>query len=181
MKTCSTCKKTAVIKQGNQWLCEKHYRFGQMRSCAKRHGKKVPSREELDMMIPDPFSCQVCNKPMNWRSKDGTSTVATLQHDRAGTMRIICLSCNSRHASFKDDSFYQHDQSKRSCPRCKQSLELVQFCKDESGRWKSLNTYCRTCRTEMHRQWVNRNKERENEKRREYYHRRKASGNPIPR
>lgn len=45
--TCSRCEEKAVRKQGHQWLCSMHYRFGQMRQSARRHDKAVPSHEQL--------------------------------------------------------------------------------------------------------------------------------------
>lgn len=181
MKHCSLCKIPAVIKQGHQWLCVRHYRFRQMRSCARRRGKTVPSCQELELMVPKNMQCPGCSRTMVWRSKEGPATVISLQHDRSGKMRMLCRSCNTRHAAFMGDSFYTHDQTKRVCPRCKQLLDWNHFSTDRTPRWKNKNTYCRQCRTEMHAAWVAKNRERENAKRRDYYHQRKACGNPIPR
>lgn len=178
---CSLCDLPSTIVQGHQHLCDLHYRFGQMRCNARRYGKDVPTREQLAQMIPDNLECPVCDRKMNWRARDGTATVVTLQHDRGGRMRMLCLSCNVRHASFIDDSFYSHDQLKRICPRCRVKKDFSQFSKDRLRRWKSANTYCRPCRTQMHYEWAQKNKTRENKKRRNYYHQRRKTGNPIPR
>jgi len=132
-------------------------------------------RQEID------WHCPVCGRKVNWLSKEGSSTVITLQHDRGGRMRLLCLSCNSRHASFDGDSFYEADDSRRVCPDCKRSLPLEEFSKDNSGRWYNINTYCRECRNKRLAAWVEKNREKYNEKRREYYHRRIREGNPIPR
>ena len=50
---CSRCGVAAARKQGHQWLCARHYRFGQMRSRAKRDGKTVPSHDDLERMTRD--------------------------------------------------------------------------------------------------------------------------------
>ena len=44
---CATCGDSATIKQGHQHLCDKHYRFRQMRASAKATGKVVPSKQVL--------------------------------------------------------------------------------------------------------------------------------------
>jgi hypothetical protein len=181
MKTCSKCSEIAATKQGHQWLCERHYRFGQMRSTAARHGKSVPSHSELESLVPPGMLCPVCKRKMNWMAKQGHATVVTLQHDRSGARRMLCLSCNVRHASFSEDSFYVANHVMRVCPRCKRQLPRALFGKDNKSRWLNTNTYCQECRSEMHQEWVNRNREKYNENRRAYYHRRIAEGNPIPR
>lgn len=179
---CKWCDDAAYIKQGHIWLCKKHYRFQQMRAKAKRANKTVPTYEELEVLWAyTNGSCPICHRSMNWMSKEGTATVASLQHDRSGNHRIICLSCNVRHASFKDDSFYDEDPNTRVCPRCKRRLTWASFTADNHGRWNNKNTYCRDCRRAMLSAWVSKNREVYNAKRRAYYHARKESGNPIPR
>ena len=179
---CKWCNQEAVRKQGRNWYCKKHYRFSQMRGTAKRRGKVVPSYGDLENLNTETGGkCPVCKRTLNWLSKDGTSTVVTLQHDRSGGVRFLCLSCNTRHASFPNDTFYSTDPNMRMCPRCKTRLPLSEFSKDNNGRWKNTNTYCRKCRTIMHGEWVSSNREKYNAKRRDYYHARKNAGNPIPR
>lgn len=179
---CKWCRRNAFRKQGRIWLCKRHYRFQQMRANAKRHGKSVPAYEWLEQAWNALKNrCPVCSQKLNWLSSEGTSTVVTLQHDRSGTHRLLCLSCNVRHSSFEDDTFYSSDPSKRVCPRCQYTLPISRFGTDNSGRWKNKKAYCRDCSTWYHRQWVLANKEAFNAKRRAYYHRRKDSDNPIPR
>lgn len=38
---CSICGVDATIKQGNQLLCDQHYRFGQMRGKTQKHLQAV--------------------------------------------------------------------------------------------------------------------------------------------
>lgn len=162
-------------------MCEKHYRFAQMRSRSKRDGKLVPSYEWLDAHTPKDMICPTCKRKMNWRQKDGASTVITIQHDRDGELNLICLSCNTRHAQMDDDSFYEFPIDHKLCPRCKVIKPFDSFCTDNGGRWKNKKSTCRECSNKYHAEWVERNRGKYNETRRKYYHERKNSGNPIPR
>jgi len=176
---CKWCKKKAHVKQGSVWLCKKHYRFMQMRVNAKRNKKTVPPYEELEkILLPN---CPVCKRKFNWLSKEGAQTVITLQHDRSGAFRFLCLSCNVRYASFKDDSFYSQSPKTKICPKCKKEKPWSEYHTDNSARWKNKKTYCKDCSYLIMKNWKLKNKEAFNAKRREYYHRRKESGNPIPR
>jgi hypothetical protein len=53
---------------------------------------------------------------MNWWLTEGSSTVITLQHDRDGTIRLICKGCNSRHHLHPGDSYYQMPRGHKRCP-----------------------------------------------------------------
>lgn len=180
---CKWCDNDAHIKQGRIWLCKKHYRFQQMRVCAKRHGKTVPEYDELEKIHQTSGGiCPSCKRDFNWLSKEGAETVISLQHDRSGKHAFLCRSCNSRHDDFEGDSFYKNaDSQKKKCPRCLEWKQYVWYCTDNSSRWKKKKTYCRTCSAIYHKEWLDKNKEKQNEWRRKYYHARKESGNPIPR
>ena len=129
---CSVCALPSTIKQGNQSLCDRHYRFGQMRSGAKRHGKLVPTRNELEAMRGADLICPDCKTKMNWRSKDGTQSVASLQHYRDGSMAIVCRSCNTRHAFMLGDSYREMPKDHKQCPCCKTIKPLTEFTLDSS-------------------------------------------------
>lgn len=178
--TCSRCEDSAVRKQGHQWLCAKHYRFGQMRATAKRHGKSVPSNEALHMMRGADLTCPDCGRRMNWLAADGADSVASLQHYRDGSMAIVCLSCNTRHASMEGDSFRDMDTSSKQCPRCGQIKQATEFTSDNSRsgalRRKSL---CRDCSNSSINEWRGKNREKYNEYQRDYRAKRKAEGNPV--
>ncbi len=60
---CSRCGVGAVRKQGHQWLCARHYRFGQMRSKAKRAGKTAPTDDTLESLLGN--ECPDCGVVMN--------------------------------------------------------------------------------------------------------------------
>jgi hypothetical protein len=150
--TCAWCDRPSHIKQGRIVLCDQHYRMSSMRSRARRDGKKVPSRAQIEAMIPRPFVCGACERPMVWLRCHGASQQATLQHDRSGSMRIICLGCNTRHAQHPDDSFYAVPHGHKRCPDCEQVLPRKSFVADRS-RPIGLRSYCRRCSSIRFKNW----------------------------
>lgn len=124
--TCSQCDRPSHIYQG-RWLCQMHYRIASMRAAAARRGKVSPSREEMEALVPNPFVCEGCHREMVWLQRDGASQQATFQHDRDGTLRIICLRCNSRHSTMPGDMFWEIPEGHKYCPSCAQVLPLTQF------------------------------------------------------
>ena len=179
---CSRCKCDATIKQGNQHLCDMHYRFGQMRNTAKQSGKEVPSHASLHVMVNDQMLCPDCGVKMNWRSKNGKSTVASLQHYRSGRMSIVCLSCNTRHASMEGDSYCDMPKDHKRCPSCLEIKPAVEFSTDNtrSGTLKR-KSICKSCSDEKVNQWKERNRDEYNTYQRAYRAKRKAEGRPITR
>ena len=177
---CSRCDLDATMKQGNQHLCDKHYRFGQMRVSAKRNGKKVPSHTNLHELVDDQMLCPDCDTRMNWRSKDGKSTVASLQHYRDGRMAIVCLSCNTRHASMDGDSYCDMPKDHKQCPSCKSVKHGSEFSIDNgrSGQVKR-KSICKSCSDKKVNQWKERNRDEYNTYQRAYRAKRKAEGRPI--
>jgi hypothetical protein len=172
----------SVIKQGHQHLCAKHYRFGQMRVTAKRHGKETPSHASLHAMVNDQMLCPDCGVQMNWRAKNGKSTVASLQHYRDGRMAIVCLSCNTRHASMEGDSYCDMPKDHKQCPSCKTIKHQSCFFADNgrSGPIKRKST-CKSCSDDKVKQWKERNRDDYNAYQRAYRAKRKAEGRPIVR
>ncbi len=177
---CARCHDDSVIKQGRQWLCAKHYRFGQMRALAKRRGKTVPSHEQLHSMRGVDLVCPDCGVGMNWRSKDGHETVASLQHYRDGSMAIVCRSCNTRHAFMPNDDYRDMPADHKLCPTCKGIKPRSEFTTDNSrsGVLKR-KSYCRSCSDKAVNQWKEKNRDRYNEYQRAYRARRKEEGNPV--
>lgn len=146
---CKWCEREAVRKQGRLWLCQVHYRYQRMRIEAKRNHKTVPGYDELLAMTPADMICVGCSRKMNWLAGDGQSTVASLQHDRDGKLRLICRACNTRHAQMDGDSFYTFPKEKKRCPKCKQIKELGEFQVDRR-KWNQTCTYCRDCNHEIY-------------------------------
>lgn len=181
-RVCARCLDSATILQGHQWLCDRHYRFGQMRANAKRAGKTVPPHHKLEVMLGADLCCPDCGVQMNWRARDGQATVASLQHYRDGTWAIVCRSCNTRHAFMPDDAYRTSDKNTKWCPQCKSNRPFKDFFADNnrSGPAKR-KSWCRQCSGAAHQKWTARNRDRRNEYQRAYRIRRAANGNPIRR
>ena len=116
MPTCARCDYPAARFQGRQHLCAMHYRFGQMRANAKRHGKRVPTETELLEMLSDINTsagpvCADCSEVMVWLGVEDQRYVVTLQHYRDGDMALVCRSCNTRHAYMPGD-MYRGDRAR---------------------------------------------------------------------
>lgn len=177
---CSVCGSSATIKQGNQHLCDKHYRFGQMRTKAKTDGKSVPSRQELSSMAGVDLVCPDCGVQMNWRARNGQATVASLQHYRDGSMAIVCRSCNTRHAFMDGDSYRLMQKDHKQCPCCKQIKSVEAFTLDASRSGVAKRkSKCRQCSDAQTKQWKESNRDQYNEYQRQYRAKRKADGNPV--
>jgi hypothetical protein len=158
---CTKCGVAAVYRTNlNTYYCGKHYRFSQMTRFARTEGKTVPTEVELESLLPGDMSCPVCRRLMNWLAKDGKATQITLQHDRDGTHRLICLGCNSRHAQLPGDLLYQLTPGQKYCHGCKTIKSLGEFHRTNS---KSVpvgrNSRCKLCTNAAHRDWVERNRE----------------------
>jgi hypothetical protein len=177
---CSRCHESATIKQGNQALCDKHYRFGQMRQSARRKNKTVPPHEALSAMSGANLICPDCGIQMNWRSKEGLHSVVSLQHYRDGSMALVCRSCNTRHAHVIGDSYRQMPKDHKYCPSCKQTLTMSEFTKDKNRSGVAQRkSFCRTCSNSKTKLWKERNRDAYNEYQRLYRAKRKSQGNPI--
>lgn len=151
---CSRCGEAATHKQGNQRLCPKHYRFGQMRATANRRGLAVPSHQHLEQLAARGMQCPDCDALMNWLGRDGQTHVASLQHYRDGTFGLVCQSCNTRHAFAPGDSYRENPPDTKHCPSCKEFKPLSSFSKDNSrkGQMKIKST-CKSCSALAHANW----------------------------
>jgi len=170
------CGSLASHRQGNSWLCPKHYRFGQMRSSAKRHGKTVPSTKELEGLLCPNMRCLDCHRVMNWLGKDNQTLVVTLQHYRNGSFGFVCRSCNSRHASMDGDSFCEMPSDHKYCPSCKLIKPFSDFCvnNSRSGPMK-IKSSCRQCSAKNYKNWRITNRDYYNGKQKENRAKRNAS------
>ncbi len=153
---CKWCSRVSVRKQGRIWLCAQHYRLQQMRVNAKRHKKEVPSYEVLEHLahwLGNPPICPICHRFMNWLAVDGAASVVTLQHDRSGDIRLMCLACNTKHAAMPNDTFYSLPSGHRRCPRCEQTKPFAAFSLDRSRVFPHRKTYCKECASVYHKEW----------------------------
>ena len=164
---CSTCSAPAVRKQGNQQLCSRHYRIAQMRSVERRAGKVVPTREQLEGMLRD--TCADCGCVMNLLSHKGEQhRTASLQHYRDGSLAVVCLSCNTRHASMPGDTYRDMPKDHKRCPHCETAKPFSAFAADNgrSGPMK-LKSWCKECSSKSHTEWQRNNRDHYNAKQRE--------------
>jgi len=180
MKPCRTCRQPSVrLVSGEKYFCAIHYRMYHMRVAARKHKKTCPSSADLtklvEAVVANGMVCVGCRRTMLWITEGpGTrSNVISLQHDRDGTIRLICLGCNSRHQHFPGDTFYQAPEGHKWCHGCERLLPL-------SGFWISrknttgVTTLCKTCCGDRHKIWIEKNAAMLKEKRRIRYQRDKA-------
>jgi hypothetical protein len=147
-----------------------------MRATAKRAGKMVPTREQLESMLRD--NCADCGVMMNMLSKDGErERTASLQHYRDGSLGIVCTSCNTRHAFMPGDSFRDMPKDHKRCPRCEIVKPFASFSIDRgrSGPMK-FKSWCKSCASASHTEWQRKNREHYNAKQREARAARRAAG-----
>lgn len=148
------CGEIACIKRSHTWLCERHYRIQSMRHAAKQRGVFVPSLDEMEAAVPLDMKCPHCKVQMVWRRKDGGPQMITLQHDRSGEWRFLCMACNSHHAHHPGDTFYDVPKGHKRCPACQETSPLDNFHK--SNAFASGHTpYCRKCMREKRLAQIN--------------------------
>lgn len=178
---CRICNATATRTRYRQELCDRHYRLRQMRYKAKADGVYSPSMIELEQLVDGcGMVCPACGVNMDWTGGDGRKKQVTLQHNRDGTIQLLCLSCNSRHQHFDGDSFYVWDHTKKKCILCGIIHDKSQFWKNRSNP-DGLQSYCKQCKLDRDKLYHLEHREQCNAMRRRYYHRRIEEGNPIPR
>jgi hypothetical protein len=157
-------------------------RFQQMRQTARRYGKAVPSYKELEQMPGINMLCPDCGIDMKWTRAECTRSVVTLQHYRDGTMALVCFSCNSRHRDMPGDLYRDMPKDSKLCAGCQQIKKLDDFHNDFSGdKYLNKGTYCKTCATQRTYAWNAANRDKYNERQRNYRLQRKINGNPVKR
>lgn len=154
------CGEAADFYRHTTPQCVKHYRIRQMRHAAKGRGRYVPTTEELERLFDSlvDFRCPHCSRRMDWTNKDGPNVV-TLQHDDSGTIRLLCMPCNSRHRDI-GDAFYDRDPNQKVCNACNRTLLDSSFRRRNRGRNSPLHGTCRECMNVYHAAWRASNKDR---------------------
>ncbi len=174
---CLKCGDEGKKKRGNAWYCIKHNRYIQIRAHSKSCGNAVPSHEELDSMVAaldSELHCPACGRKMNWNRKDNHQAVLTIQHDHSGEMRLICMSCNVRHAAYENDSYYDLPPGHKRCPRCNQILPYSDFAPC-SGRFMGVQQRCHDCNLAYQRERYHETKKPLTPERLEYQRQYRAS------
>ena len=137
--------------------CVQHYRFENMRIGARVAKKYVPTRKELKLLVPKNMVCVGCERTMSWSSLGGGSTIVTLQHDRDGTLRLICLRCNVRHSRQPGDSFYKIPIGYWRCCRCKKIKLRSDFITARNKNGSRSIQACRVCSAAKTKRWRQKN------------------------
>lgn len=151
LKKCPLCEQDAVRKVGRGLACLLHYRIKHMRYTARQAGKSVPTIKELESLFAslDGMKCPHCRGQMRLHSGGGPATgdVVSLQHDRSGAVRLLCLSCNAKHALYEGDSFYglPVNPDAKACTRCREIKPIGSFRLQR----KRVRSLCRQCEHEV--------------------------------
>jgi hypothetical protein len=148
IEACKWCTLQYTKRVGNINLCAKHYRFWQMRSTAKQYGKSVPTYQTLQNLTNSlvDMKCPHCQIAMTWlRIKGQAGRVISLQHDRDGTIRLLCLSCNSRHSVCSDDTYYEIPPTLYHCIGCDKWKDRSEFRTRRRGNGIRRESYCKPC------------------------------------
>ena len=146
----SGCGWLGYIHRGGSLICVKHYRFRQMIGECRRNHKKMPPVSLLESLVQD-MTCRGCKRKMVWTRKEDSKRVMTLQHDRDGSLTLLCQSCNSAHKNFPGDSFYQYDISDPNtfCRWCMTQKTASDFYKSKLT-FSGLLNGCKDCRREYY-------------------------------
>lgn len=173
---CMHCDSVALVKRGRR-LCSRHYRYEQMCDGAKRSQQAIPTYEQLDAMPGTDLVCPDCSVEMGWfKSDKGAARTASLQHYRDGTLAIVCMSCNARHASMPGDQFRDLPKEHKKCPKCSEVKPFDMFYRDRHrGGVLMLSSYCKTCLKQARTDWRHANAEAENASARRRYHARRSA------
>lgn len=152
MNACRRCSSPGFRQwYKNYWLCQKHYRFQQMRMTASKRGLYSPTNAELEAALSANLQCPCCGVTMAWSRDKGSGSTVSLQHDDDGGIRIICLSCNQHHKA-AGDMLYELDDAEKPCTKCGQVKPLNKFhVTIEKGRWKGVRASCKDCTRETNR------------------------------
>lgn len=137
--------------------CVMHAALYRMRIASKQRGSSVPSRAELEGLVPSDGRCPICRREMCWTKAIDASRVVTLQHDRNGGHRLICSRCNTRHARMPGDSFYELPQGHKHCRGCNTAKPVGAFGRD-ARRVCGVRARCLECERRGARDSYHKNK-----------------------
>lgn len=147
MNKCTQCDRPGTVFKCNRWICDIHFRIQCMRDCAAFRGKYVPDKSLLlelaERVEASGMKCSHCSTLMVWRGAKGRRDVVSLQHDRDGGIRLLCMECNFQHRYFPGDTFYITPIGWKYCPKCQSAKPPIEFYRNGNGRLKS---YCKECK-----------------------------------
>ena len=161
---CYLCGEDSIRRNGKTKMCEKHFRFHQMRNCAKWFKKYVPTifkLEELSQVYPVSIMlCPDCGCNMHWIDDNNRSSGIVLQHYKDGTINLICNSCNIKHGNMIGDSYREIKTGEKFCSSCLTVKPLNLFSKrKEKGKTYPVSK-CKQCSHKACIVWKEKNPER---------------------
>ncbi len=157
MKCCQTnCDETGTERRNRSWYCPMHMRLRQMPIACRHDRKAVPPIDLLTQMATETIArnmaCPLCGRTMNWLSRDGRTTCATLQHNRDGSFAIICLRCNVQHGQLPGDIYYAIPAGHKWCAGCEKTLPLDAFYPSRTIR-QGVMSQCKKCAMKISNAW----------------------------
>lgn len=156
-RKCARCERPADKARNQAYYCFRHYRIKQMRDDAKESGKTVPTNDELERLFDaaeaSGLVCEVCTRAMNYVRANGHSTIVSLQHDRDGGYRLICLGCNVRHQNYPGDTFYEVQPDSKRCSACGEIKSHAEFYSHRSNP-SGLRSDCKACSKASAMKWI---------------------------
>lgn len=132
-----------------------------------KNGKAfVSTKTIIKLLESSNMLCHGCGQQMVWFAKENTRRVMSLQHNKDGTLELICRSCNTRHSFCPEDSYYTCDPNLQFCRRCKQWKPLVNFG-HKTSKINKRESYCYQCNSDYANAWNKLHREAINTRRRE--------------
>lgn len=152
-KTCAHCDQPAEKRRNEGHYCLLHYRIKQMRDDAAVDRKLIPSRTELEELfnglLLSGMRCSICGQTMAMlKTPRRMKSTVTLQHDRSGAFRLICLSCNVKHQFMPGDEFYQRPDGHKRCTQCGEVKPHEQFYR-RPAQPDGLRSECKKCSSRL--------------------------------
>lgn len=136
------------VDYGVKTRCIMHERIRQMIKAAKEAHKYTPSMQELEDLFwgAKNMMCKHCGKKMKMRAgKDGRrGCVITLQHNKDGSLDLICQSCNTKEGHTKHDKAFSMPKGKYVCSQCCDMKDIHMFAKCATNH-KGHSSVCKQC------------------------------------
>lgn len=151
---CCRCSLPAVLLTKGTGYCALHRRIRVMRRGAKSTRQACPTFAQLETMFAAlvDMRCPRCSRVMTMDRM--CASLVTLQHNRDGTLMLLCHSCNARHAAQADDTFLGIPPDHKLCRDCGQVKPLDAFSFNRNHqRFGDRHTYCKACFSERNRRY----------------------------
>lgn len=147
-----------------QRYCSFHKKVLNSIICAKRRGKSVLPFSEIESLFLNTKNCRGCGVSLDpfLRIVKGSprANAPTLQHDRNGSLSVLCLSCNISEGKSKIGEMFLDLVGEKSCPVCEMVLSHDSFYVFKSGEnVGKLYPICKACsRAKCKRSHLSRNR-----------------------